>query len=207
MAFDKDIHAVLLAAGQSTRMGQKNKLLLKINGIPLVRRTAINILNSNVVSLTVVTGFDEEEIVNALTGLNVNFVGNPDFREGLSSSLKAGLADLSPSPSAVIVCLADMPKIQPRYINRLLDQYNPAKGYDICIPTNNGKRGNPVLIGRRLFKDVFETSGDIGAKMLLQQYPDNILEVEMGTDDIHLDLDTQDEFKNFINSNTSTGIS
>ena len=61
MAFDKDIHAILLAAGQSTRMGQKNKLLLKINGIPLVRRSAINILNSNVVSLTVVTGFDEEK--------------------------------------------------------------------------------------------------------------------------------------------------
>ena len=130
----------------------------------------------------------------------MNFVGNPDFREGLSSSLKAGLIDLSPSPSAVIVCLADMPKIQPRHINRLLDQYNPAKGYDICIPTNNGKRGNPVLIGRRLFKDVFETSGDIGAKMLLQQYPDNILEVEMGTDDIHLDLDTQDEYENFTTS-------
>ena len=87
MAFDKDIHAVLLAAGQSTRMGQKNKLLLKINGIPLVRRTAINILNSNVVSLTVVTGFDEDKIVDALSGLNVNFVKNVNFREGLSSSL------------------------------------------------------------------------------------------------------------------------
>ena len=200
MAFDKDIHAVLLAAGQSTRMGQKNKLLLKINGIPLVRRSAINILNSNVVSLTVVTGFDEDKIVDALSGLNVNFVKNVNFREGLSSSLKAGLANITPSPSAVIICLADMPKIQPRHINRLLDQYNPAKGYDICIPTNNGKRGNPVLIGRRLFKDIFETSGDFGAKILLQQYPDNIVEVEMGTDDIHLDLDTQDEYENFTTS-------
>ena len=147
MTVGKDIHAVLLAAGRSERMGRNNKLLLNVDGIPLVRKSAINILNSNVTSITVVTGFDENKIVNALSGLNVNFVKNINFREGLSSSLKAGLANITPTPSAVIICLADMPKIQPEHINQLIENFNPLKGWEICIPTNNGKRGNPVLIG------------------------------------------------------------
>ena len=197
MTVGKDIHAVLLAAGRSERMGRNNKLLLNADGIPLVRRSAINILNSNVASMTVVTGFDENKIVNALSGLNVNFVKNINFREGLSSSLKAGLANITPTPSAVIICLADMPKIQPEHINQLIKNFDPLKGWEICIPTNNGKRGNPVLIGSRFFPYIFETSGDFGAKQVMKQHSDKIVEVEIGTSDIHFDIDTQDEYENF----------
>ena len=197
MTVGKDIHAVLLAAGRSERMGRNNKLLLNADGIPLVRRSAINILNSNVASMTVVTGFDENKIVNALSGLNVNFVKNINFREGLSSSLKAGLANITPTPSAVIICLADMPKIQPEHINQLIENFDPLKGWEICIPTNNGKRGNPVIIGSRFFPYIFETSGDFGAKQVMKQHSDKIVEVEIGTSDIHFDIDTQDEYENF----------
>ena len=197
MKVGKDIHAVLLAAGRSERMGRNNKLLLNVDGIPLVRKSAINILNSNVTSMTVVTGFDENKIVNALSGLNVNFVKNINFREGLSSSLKAGLANITPTPSAVIICLADMPKIQPEHINQLIENFDPLKGWEICIPTNNGKRGNPVLIGSRFFPYIFETSGDFGAKQVMKQHSDKIVEVEIGTSDIHFDIDTQDEYENF----------
>ena len=197
MTVGKDIHAVLLAAGRSERMGRNNKLLLTVDGIPLVRKSAISILNSNVTSMTVVTGFDENKIVNALSGLNVNFVKNINFREGLSSSLKAGLANITPTPSAVIICLADMPKIQPEHINQLIENFDPLKGWEICIPTNNGKRGNPVLIGSRFFPYIFETSGDFGAKQVMKQHSDKIMEVEIGTSDIHFDIDTQDEYENF----------
>ena len=197
MTVGKDIHAVLLAAGRSERMGRNNKLLLNADGIPLIRKSAINILNSNVASMTVVTGFDENKIVNALSGLNVNFVKNINFREGLSSSLKAGLANITPTPSAVIICLADMPKIQPEHINQLIENFDPLKGWEICIPTNNGKRGNPVLIGSRFFPYIFETSGDFGAKQVMKQHSDKIVEVEIGTSDIHFDIDTQDEYENF----------
>ena len=197
MTVGKDIHAVLLAAGRSERMGPNNKLLLNVDGIPLVRKSAINILNSNVTSMTVVTGFDENKIVNALSGLNVNFVKNINFREGLSSSLKAGLANITPTPSAVIICLADMPKIQPEHINQLIENFDPLKGWEICIPTNNGKRGNPVLIGSHFFPSIFETSGDFGAKQVMKQHSDKIVEVEIGTSDIHFDIDTQDEYENF----------
>jgi len=200
MTVDKDIHAVLLAAGRSKRMGRNNKLLLDVHGIPLVRKSAITILNSNVASLTVVTGFDEDKIVDALSGLNVNFVKNVNFREGLSSSLKAGLANITPSPSAVIICLADMPKIQPKHINRIIENFDPLRGWEICIPTNNGKRGNPVLIGNRFFPHIFETSGDFGAKQVMKHHTDKIVEVEIGTSDIHFDIDTQDEYDNFTTS-------
>ena len=200
MTLNKDIHAVLMAAGRSKRMGRNNKLLLDVDGIPLVRKSAINILNSNVAYMTVVTGFDEEKIVDALSGLNVNFVKNVNFREGLSSSLKAGLTNITPSPSAVIICLADMPKIQPEHLNQLIENFDPSKGFEICIPTNKGKRGNPVLIGSRFFPHIFETSGDFGAKHVMMQHPHKIVEVEIGTSDIHLDIDTQDEYKKFTTS-------
>ena len=200
MTVGKDIHAVLLAAGRSERMGRNNKLLLNVDGVPLVRKSAINILNSNVASMTVVTGFDENKIVNALSGLTVNFVKNINFRDGLSSSLKAGLANIIPTPSAVIICLADMPKIQPEHINRLIENFDPLRGLEICIPTNNGKRGNPVLIGSCFFPHIFETSGDFGAKQVMKHHPDKIVEVEIGTSDIHFDIDTQDEYENFTTS-------
>ncbi|MEC7387698.1 MAG: nucleotidyltransferase family protein, partial [Pseudomonadota bacterium] len=116
---------------------------------------------------------------------------------GLSSSLKAGLANITPTPSAVIICLADMPKIQPEHINQLIENFNPLKGWEICIPTNNGKRGNPVLIGSRFFPYIFETNGDFGAKQIMKQHSDKIVEVEIGTSDIHFDIDTQDEYENF----------
>ena len=97
----------------------------------------------------------------------------------------------------MIICLADMPKIQPEHINQLIENFDPLKGWEICIPTNNGKRGNPVLIGSRFFPHIFETSGDFGAKQVMKQHSDKIVEVEIGTSDIHFDIDTQDEYENF----------
>ncbi|GIR55721.1 MAG: hypothetical protein CM15mP62_31920 [Rhodospirillaceae bacterium] len=91
MTVGKDIHAVLLAAGRSERMGRNNKLLLNVDGIPLVRKSAINILNSNVTSMTVVTGFDENKIVNALSGLNVNFVKNINFQGRIKFIIESGV--------------------------------------------------------------------------------------------------------------------
>lgn len=107
------IHAVLLAAGESRRMGGPNKLLLRVGGEPLVRRTARTLLSSGLDGVTAVTGHDGEAVAAALAGLPLTIVPNPDYAAGQMTSVRAGMLAL-PATDAVLVCPADMPALTPR---------------------------------------------------------------------------------------------
>lgn len=184
-----DVAAILLAAGRSTRMGGPNKLLATIDGEPLVRIAARNALASIADSLTVVTGHMHDEVERALDGLDVTLVHNPDFREGLSTSLKTGIAALPSDVDAAIVLLADMPRVASATIDRIIQTYDPAGGSLIVVPTVKGKRGNPVLWSRRYFDDLVAIKGDVGARHLIGTNPEAVVEVEIDAT-IRLDLDT-----------------
>ena len=108
------IAAVILAAGRSTRMGGPNKLLAEIGGKPLVRIAAEEALASRARPVIVVTGHQRDKVEAALEGLDVQRVHNPDFAEGLSTSLKAGLAAVPDDVDGAIVCLGDMPQVDAR---------------------------------------------------------------------------------------------
>jgi molybdenum cofactor cytidylyltransferase len=187
----RHIAALVLAAGKSSRMGGPNKLLATLEGAPLVARTVDAALGSQAASVTVVTGHMAERIGAALDGRNVRFVHNPDFAEGMSTSLKAGLCSLAADAEAVIVLLADMPRVTSAMIDALIAAYEPAKGSLIVVPTFEGRRGNPVLWSRRFFGDLMRVTGDIGARNVIGTYPEAITEVELGAA-VALDLDTQE---------------
>ena len=184
------IAAVVLAAGQSRRMGTVNKLLAEIDGAPMVQRVVDAIAQSRVTATVVVTGHQAADVRVALAQRTVTFVDNPSFDAGLSSSLGVGISALSDDIDGALICLGDMPRIKPHHLDRLIDSFNPAEGRGICVPTARGKRGNPVLFGREFFEDLRRLAGDVGARHLIGEYGDLVHEVDINDDSIFIDIDT-----------------
>jgi molybdenum cofactor cytidylyltransferase len=189
------IAAIVLAAGRSTRMGGPNKLLAEIDGRPLVRIAAEAALASQARPVIVVTGHQRERVEAALNGLNVARVYNPEFAAGLSTSLKTGIAAMPSDVDGAIVCLADMPQIGAKLMDRLLSAFDPEKGALIVIPTIDGKRGNPVVWSRRFFPELAAIDGDIGARHLIASYPEAVTEVPLTGNAALVDVDTPDALR------------
>jgi len=181
---------LVLAAGRSSRMGGPNKLLALHQGKPLVRHAVEHALAAEAGPVTVVTGHQAEAVTAALAGLPVTFAHNPAFAEGLSSSLKTGVAALPEEAGGAIVVLGDMPLVAPRVIRRLAAVFGEHPGAKAVAPTLLGERGNPVLIGRALFGAVAGLSGDIGARRLLEAAGGDLIEAAVDDPGIHRDIDT-----------------
>jgi molybdenum cofactor cytidylyltransferase len=184
-----NVAALVLAAGRSSRMGATNKLLATVAGTPMVRRVAETALASSASPVIVVTGHQAEAVEAALAGLDVTTVHNPDFASGLAGSLKTGLAALPPDADAFIVCLADMPLIEPAHIDSLIAAFD-LETRPICVPVHAGRRGNPVLWARRYIPDMLALTGDEGARRLLDTHAEAIAEVPINSDTIFADFDT-----------------
>jgi molybdenum cofactor cytidylyltransferase len=188
------IAAIVLAAGRSTRMGADNKLLMNLHGTPMVARTVAAIAASPVKPVIVVTGHEAKSVETALKGQTVTFAANPRFAEGMSTSLKAGLAALPDDIDGVLICLADMPAVTSSDIAKLIEAFNPTEGRAIIVPTHQGKRGNPVLFARGFIDQMREAQGDAGARAVLSAHADAVYEVEMQDAGILADADTPAAF-------------
>ncbi len=182
---------VLLAAGRSSRMGGPNKLLALFDGKPLVRRTAERALGSKASSTIVVTGHQRERVRAALAGLDVTFADNPDFADGLSTSLKAGIAYLPEDSAGVMIVLGDMPGVSSDDLDRLVDAFRKAGGNSVVRASHQGKRGNPVLLPRSLFPAIAHLEGDTGARHLVEAEGLDVIDVEIG-EAASVDVDTRE---------------
>ena len=186
----RSIAAVVLGAGKSSRMGGPNKLLAEIGGRPLLRIVVEQALKSQARPVVVVTGHQRERVEAVLGGLAVKFVHNPNFAEGLGTSLKAGIAALPAEVDGAIVCLGDMPQVDAALIDRLIGALDPDKGALVVVPTTDGKRGNPVVWSRRFFADLTAVEGDVGARYLIGRYPEAVVEVPLTGTAALTDVDT-----------------
>jgi molybdenum cofactor cytidylyltransferase len=189
------IAAIVLAAGQSRRMGNVNKLLASVDGKPMVSHVVESLAASQARPLVVVTGHDYAAVEAVLPpspakGRGFTLTHNPDYASGLASSLRRGLAALPENVDGVLVCLGDMPRLSPAIVNRLIAAFNPTEGRAICVPTWQGKRGNPVLFARRFFAEMQEIAGDTGARALIGEHAEAVCEVPMDDDAVLLDIDT-----------------
>jgi molybdenum cofactor cytidylyltransferase len=184
------IAALVLAAGRSSRMGTINKLLINVDGKPMVRHAVDAVRDAGLDPVIVVTGHERERVEAALRDIPVKLVHNPAFAEGLSSSLKAGLAAVPPGADGVLVGLGDMPQVGAADIERLVLAFNPVEGRAIIVPVRNGKRGNPVLWDKRFIPEMRNVAGDVGARHLIGTYPEAVVEVEMPGDGVLTDIDT-----------------
>lgn len=183
------VAAVILAAGSSQRMGV-NKLLKPVEGRPMVTRAAEAALAAGLSPVVVVTGFEADEVEEALPTCDVQVVRNPRFAEGMGASLARGIAALPEDADAVVVLPADMPRIGPAHLGRLCAAFDPDEGRAICVPVYKGRRGNPLLFGRQFFAELAE-----GSDTALTDHGDLVFEVVMDDDAILTDVDTPEDYR------------
>jgi len=185
------VAAIVLAAGKASRMGA-NKLLAELDGEPLVRHAVRAALGSPAHRVVVVTGNDAERVGAALAGLDVELVHNPDHATGMASSLRAGIAAV-PDAAGALICLGDMPRVTVDHLAAVIAAFDAADDDGaIVVPTCDRKRGNPVLWGRRRFAEIAALTGDVGARALIERYPESVHWVPIDDPAILIDVDTPD---------------
>lgn len=196
------VAAAVLAGGQSRRMGSINKLLAAVGDRPMLRWVVEAAIGSRAAPVVVVTGHERERVEAALAGLEVTFAHNPDYAVGLSTSLRAGLRALPEDADGVLVCLADMPRVTSAHLDRLIAAFDPAEGRSIVVPTVRGKRGNPVLWARAFFEPILQLEGDVGARHLIGEHQEQVVEVAMEDDAALTDVDTEDALARLVDGGT-----
>lgn len=184
------VAAIVLAAGQSRRMGGPNKLLAELGGKALVRIVVEQALASKARPVLVVTGHMRKEVEAALAGLDVTFVPNDDFAKGLATSVKAGIAAVPDGVDGALVCLGDMPLVDAALLDKLIAAFAPDRGALVALPVSEGRRGNPVLWSRRLFSELLTLEGDAGARQLIDRHAELVAEVPVDGRGAFLDIDT-----------------
>jgi molybdenum cofactor cytidylyltransferase len=181
---------IILAAGKSTRMLGRNKLLEKFQGKPIIRRVVEVALKSKIDEIVVVLGWEANLIREALTDLPCRLVVNQEFEQGQSSSLKVGLKEVSQISRAVLVLPGDMALIDSRTIDKVVDAYN-AEGGTLVIAAHKGKQGHPILLDRRLFPEIERIREENhGLKAVVRKHEPEIRLVETGTANVLKDVDT-----------------
>jgi molybdenum cofactor cytidylyltransferase len=193
------VGAVILAAGTSSRFragggSDPTKLVAELDGKPIVRRVVEAALSAKARPVVVVTGYARDSVEAALADLDIRVAFNPKFASGLASSLSVGLSAMSLDVRGVLVLLGDMPWIETRLIDGLIDAFLARKDAVAAAPLLEGRRGNPVLLGRGLFQAAMRLTGDEGARRLIGALnADELVEVEASGIGATFDVDTRSD--------------
>ena len=196
-----DVSAVLLAAGESRRMGEVNKLLLPVDGVPLVRRTAQILMASKLGELVVVLGHQAEWVAAALDGLGVAVIHNDYYQDGQMTSVYAGFEALQQECEGIMVCLSDQPLLTVQDINALIDAFLTRTGGDVLVPTYRGRRGNPRVLAGESRRSILDGGRNLGGKHFIENNPDSVSTVEWDSDHVLIDIDTPEDASRLIQDN------
>lgn len=190
------LSAILLAAGQSKRMG-KPKQLMPMGKSTLLEQAIDNLLNSLVDETIVVVGHKAEEITRAIASRPVKIMLNHNYPQGMSTSIIAGLILADPTSKAVMLALGDQPLVESGTINQIIDAFNKNdKG--IAVPTYRGKRGHPIIFDIKYKAELMELEGDIGGREIIKNHPDDVLEVAVDSESVISDIDTEDDYQSQV---------
>jgi len=190
------ISAILLAAGESTRMGQP-KQLMPFGQSTIVEGTIDNLLNSAVSETIVVLGYQDEEVRKTVAGKPVKIAINPDYQQGMSTSIIAGLKQIDKRARAVLIALGDQPFVDSQTINSLVEAFI-ANNRGIIIPVYQGRRGNPVIFAIGYKGELLNLKGDVGGREIIKRHPDDVLEVAVNCEGVLLDIDTMENYTSII---------
>jgi len=185
--------AIILAAGESRRMGTQ-KLLLPYGEATVIETIVATALSSDLDKVLVVLGADRDAVRARLEKYPVEYVVNADYRRGMLSSVQVGFAALSAGAAAAVIMLGDQPAV-PAAAIRAVVRAARASGRGIIIPTSGGRRGHPVLISTRYAAAIAALDPAIGLRQLQLDHPGDVLEVEVGDPAVLRDLDTPEDFE------------
>lgn len=181
-------------------MGQA-KQLLRAGGKTVLERALENLCKSDVDDVVLVLGFSAETIRHALPATlldRVKTVINDNYREGMASSLRVGLREVSPEIDGALIVMADQPFVRPETIDRIVEAYRCLEG-KIVIPFYKGQRGNPVLLDRAVFPEAMALEGDSGCRVIFDRHADDIVRVDVDDEGILLDIDVRQDYERVRN--------
>lgn len=186
------VSAILLAAGQATRMG-KLKQLLPFRGKTLVEWALAPLIHPAVAEVVAVVGCQAQEVSKFLAPYSVKIARNERFAEGMGSSIQRGLQEIDPRAGAVLIALGDQPGIPPSVVTQVIEAYKTSEKR-IVIPVTAGHRGHPVLFDLSLKQEILEASREVGLRGVVRAHRDDILEVAVESEGILEDVDTPEDY-------------
>ena len=187
------VAGVVLAAGESRRMGQL-KALLPFGNRTVIEQVLEPLLNAELAQVAVVLGHRADEIAAVLEPLPVSLLRNPDYRLGMTTSVQVALRALHPVPDAYLLALVDQPQIGLPVVRKLLAA-RAHSGKGMVIPTYEGKRGHPLLLASTYRAAVLGLGPDEGLNVVTRGYPDDTLELAVDSDDVLRDMDYRDDYE------------
>jgi molybdenum cofactor cytidylyltransferase len=170
-----------------------------------VEITINNLLNSAVSETIVVLGYREEDILKAIVGKPVKIAINPDYQQGMSTSIIAGLKQVNKRARAVLIALCDQPFVDSQTINSLVEA-SIANSRGIVIPVYQCRRGNPVIFAIGYKGELLNLKGDIGGREIIKHHPDDVLEVTVNCEGVLLDIDTAENYTSITKFNLEKSI-
>jgi molybdenum cofactor cytidylyltransferase len=191
------LSAVLLAAGESKRAGTPerplNKLLVEIEGEPLVRRSARRLCDAGFAEVVVVVGHQADRVEAALAGLPLRCVRNPDYRKDQATSMRRGLEALALPTEGVMICLADQPKLEVADLETLARAFVDRRRGEAIVPVFDGRRGNPIVLTREAAATILERGGRFSCRRFIEENAELVAAVVVSSDAFVVDLDHADE--------------
>jgi molybdenum cofactor cytidylyltransferase len=185
------IAGLILAAGNSSRMGDENKLMMPFQGKPMLNHVVNASLNSNLTQTFVVVGHQSSEIKNLVQSDDIQCVENEQWEKGMASSIVAGISQLKQFDGFLIL-LGDMPLVTPELINEIIFHGSADK---IVIPIKDGLHGNPVFFGSKFRDELLTLYGDSGAKKVIQDNLSSMIKIEIQSNTIFKDYDTKESLE------------
>ncbi len=186
---------IVLAAGKSTRMRGRNKLLIKVDGKPIIRRVVEAGLKSKVDEVIVVLGWEADKIKERLGDLPCRWVLNEDYEKGQSVSLRVGLREIAEATQAILVLPGDVAMIDSRSINLVINEY-ARKKTPIIIAAHKGRPGHPILLDKQLFSEIEKIDEPtFGLKAVVKKHNEDVRLVEAGSTNVLQDVDAPEDLK------------
>lgn len=194
----KRVSAILLAAGESCRMGNVNKLTLPVQGVPLLRHMVCTLLESELREIVVVTGHQPETARDLLRGLPVSLVNNHRYQEGQMTSVYCGMEALREPCAGVMVCLSDQPLLDGGDIKRLIHGFMERCPTSVLVPVYRGRRGNPIVLAYTHREAILAGERNLGCRRLIEKNPDLVTPLEWNNDHVVFDLDTPSDYQRLV---------
>jgi CTP:molybdopterin cytidylyltransferase MocA len=191
------IGAILLAAGQGSRMGSVPKSLLELQGVPLINRQLIALSGAGVDEVVVVTGYHHEVVEPAVEQFPVKVVRNPNPEEGQASSVRLGIEALGSNFDAIIMALSDQPLINANDITKLIAAFKKRPSGEILMPVVNGQRGNPIVLSGTVVGQIIDSGRNMVCRKFMDQHPELVTPYETDNEHFVFDVDSLEDLNTF----------
>jgi CTP:molybdopterin cytidylyltransferase MocA len=189
--------AIVLAAGQGSRMGDVPKSLIELQGVPLINRQLIALSGAGVDEVVVVTGYYHDLVESAVEQFPVKVVRNPKPERGQASSVRLGMEALGSNFDAIVMALSDQPLINTSDVTKLITAFQKRLTGEFIMPVVNGQRGNPIVLSGAIMAKMLDSEQNMVCRKFMDQHPELVSHYETDNDHFIFDVDRLEDLKTF----------